>query len=309
MQVAQADLARRQSQLDSERAALQTEREAHVTVDATLAHERAECEQLQNALAADQLALDALRQTLQAQRGALIADRHTLEIERQQLADAQSNVAAQTRQLSAAQTAIAGQRTALDEAARQVSRQMTELDRQREQIERDRAQLAATQAAWQAEQASQAAAQKQQAERQRPQAEPTRGPVPSEADRSQRELQTIQGTWTLVAVEADGWELPQALIKQPKFVWVIEGDKITHRPEIGVKRESLFELDLSQSPNQIAFRPLNGRANGRWKHAIFALDGDSLKVCLSKDGNQLPSRFATKARDGLRILVFKRQAR
>ena len=44
---------------------------------------------------------------------------------------------AQTQQLAAAQTAFAGQRTALDEAARQVSRQMTELDRQREQIERD----------------------------------------------------------------------------------------------------------------------------------------------------------------------------
>ena len=195
---------------------------------------------------------------------------------------------------------------------------MTELDRQREQIERDRAQLAATQAGWLAEQAARDAAQQQQAardaaqpqqaERQRSQAEPTRG-APPETDRSQRELQSIQGTWTLVAVEADGWELPQALIEQPKFVWVIEGDKITHRPEIGVKRESIFEFDLSQTPNQIAFRPLNGGANGRRKRAIFALEGDSLKVCLSKEGNQLPSRFATKARDGLRILVFKRQAR
>ena len=92
-------------------------------------------------------------------------------------------------------------------------------------------------------------------------------------------------------------------------MWVIEGDRITHRPEIGVKRESLFELDLSQTPNQIAFRPLNGGANGRWKRAIFALEGDSLKVCLSKEGNLLPSRFATKARDGVRILVFKRQTR
>ena len=63
-----------------------------------------------------------------------------------------------------------------------------------------------------------------------------------------------------------------------------------------------------KSPSEITFRPLDGRSNGRRKRGIYLLEKDCLKVCVNKDNDQLPTGFSTKVRDGLRILVFKRQA-
>jgi uncharacterized protein (TIGR03067 family) len=99
------------------------------------------------------------------------------------------------------------------------------------------------------------------------------------------------------------------LIKHQKFVWVIEGDKITHRPENGSKRQSTFELDLTKTPNEIVFKPLNGHASGRSKRGILSLENDQFKLCVNKERDQLPTTFSTKARDGLRLLVFKRSLR
>jgi len=66
-------------------------------------------------------------------------------------------------------------------------------------------------------------------------------------------------------------------------------------------------LDLTKTPNEIAVRPLVGRSKGRHKRGIYSLVNDYLKVCVNKDKDQLPTEFSTKAGDGLRILVFKRQ--
>jgi uncharacterized protein (TIGR03067 family) len=122
-------------------------------------------------------------------------------------------------------------------------------------------------------------------------------------------MEKLRGTWTLVSVEADGWELPRALINRQRFVWLIDGHKITHRPEVGAERQSTFNLDPTRSPGEITFTPLDGRSNGRRKRGIYRLENDCLKVCVNKDNDQLPTGFATKVRDGLRVLIFQRQAR
>ena len=49
--------------------------------------------------------------------------------------------------------------------------------------------------------------------------------------------------------------------------------------------------------------------NGRPKYGIYSLENDRLRVGIYKDKNQLPTEFSTRAGDGLRILVFRRESR
>jgi uncharacterized protein (TIGR03067 family) len=145
------------------------------------------------------------------------------------------------------------------------------------------------------------------ATRQQAEAEPlTPRSEPFAADKGTEALERIQGTWILVSVESNGGEIPDGALRRQKFVWVIKGDKITHRPEIGLARQSKFELDPTKMPNEISVRPVGGWSQGRPKRGIYSLEDDCLKLCVNKDKDQLPIEFSTRAGDGLRILVFKR---
>ena len=75
-----------------------------------------------------------------------------------------------------------------------------------------------------------------------------------------------------------------------------------YRPEIGRRRESTFELDATTTPGRIAVTPPSGRP----KYGIYSVENDRLKVGIYKDKDQLPTGFATRAGDGLRILIFSR---
>jgi uncharacterized protein (TIGR03067 family) len=114
----------------------------------------------------------------------------------------------------------------------------------------------------------------------------------------------LEGCWKLIAVEAFGREIPALSIRQHSIFWEFSGNHLLHRPEIGRSRESTFELDATTTPGRIAILPHGGRA----KYGIYVLEKNQLKVGVYKDKDQLPTGFATRAGDGLRILVFTREA-
>jgi uncharacterized protein (TIGR03067 family) len=313
LQTSRRELAKERAELESAHAALESQRGAHEEAATELAIERDRCDLLRTSLATDQDELQSLRRSLEAQRESLDAERSALETDRELVTKIESKALAQSRELENAKNALDAERTALDETRTKIERERAELDRERDQIERERAQLEAAREVLQAEQDELIAAQESVAMQQRVAEESLaaqrqalaarQGQV--EPDKRKTELQKVQGIWKLVCVEANGREVPHAVINRPTFVWVIKGNKITHRPEIGFKRESTFELDLTKTPNEIAVRPLNGRP----KRGIYSLENDCLKVCVNKDKDQLPTEFSTKAGDGLRILVFNRQMR
>ena len=116
--------------------------------------------------------------------------------------------------------------------------------------------------------------------------------------------QPLDGSWKLIAVEAFGREIPALSLRRQRIVWEFKGNRLLHRPEIGHLRESTFEFDSTTTPGRIAVIPLNGRP----KYGIYSLENDRLRVGIYKDKNQLPTAFSTRAGDGLRILVFRREA-
>jgi hypothetical protein len=78
------------------------------------------------------------------------------------------------------------------------------------------------------------------------------------------DLDTLQGTWTVTALQVDGRKMPPEALADASIV--IKGRKFpqARKPQAG----------------------------------IFELKGDSLRICMSEPGKARPGEFASKAGDG-----------
>lgn len=98
----------------------------------------------------------------------------------------------------------------------------------------------------------------------------------AEEDKAERpDKQLIQGTWKVVALEADGKKAPENAFKQKRFL--IEGDKIatTGKPE----DLAPYRLDATAKPRAL---DLPGSVEGQFAKAIYEVKGDTFKLCFSQ---------------------------
>jgi RNA polymerase sigma factor (sigma-70 family) len=132
----------------------------------------------------------------------------------------------------------------------------------------------------------------------------------------------LQGTWQIVAYETDGLRVGEGRPELKDKCLVIERDSFTlfytpesdvsEAPTTGIKKATgTFTLDAKRTPPVILLTwnecPWNGKKDFMQK-AIYALDGDSLKICLSRkdDGKEAPSEFSAKTGSERLLWTFKR---
>ena len=113
-------------------------------------------------------------------------------------------------------------------------------------------------------------------------------------------LAELQGIWKLVGFEIEGKpaEFPANLPR-----WVIKGDKVYY----GGEELAVLTVDAATNPRSI---DLDFRKSNRVDEGVYAVDGDMLKICVSKpsDGvKERPLDFATEGKPSRRLLVFQRQ--
>jgi uncharacterized protein (TIGR03067 family) len=125
------------------------------------------------------------------------------------------------------------------------------------------------------------------------------GARPEEKAKSDKD--DIQGTWVFVSAEEGGKAVPEDELK--KFEMVFASDKVKFPIKQEVK-ELGYKLDPARKPKQIDI------AFGETETAegIYELDGDKLKVCLTKPGHgDRPTKFdSTEGRESV-LLVLKRK--
>jgi uncharacterized protein (TIGR03067 family) len=129
------------------------------------------------------------------------------------------------------------------------------------------------------------------------------------------ELKKLQGTWQLIATEANGktlnekarveFERGTPLLKKI----VIKDSTMQYFLEKDQESEALpFELDTSARPRVVRWSLLKDNPPEFW--SIYAIEGDTLKVALSlrnaSDKAMLPKEFKTKELDGNYVFLFKR---
>jgi uncharacterized protein (TIGR03067 family) len=123
-------------------------------------------------------------------------------------------------------------------------------------------------------------------------------------DAPPQDLEKMQGRWHAVSVEDGGKKRPEDHIKD--WVLIVEKDRMTAKDRDDVLDESTFKLDPSKKPAGITITYLSGADKGKVLHGIYALDGDSLKFCVTFNEKETPTEFASKEGTDLTLVVLKR---
>ena len=127
-----------------------------------------------------------------------------------------------------------------------------------------------------------------------------------EARRIAREdLKKLQGTWDRVTMEVDG----EAVGSEKIEGWTAgyEDDLLTLNGPDGPYRRGIVTLDPGHSPKATNTWDLDGPFADRTVPGIYDLDGDKLRVCFARPGEDRPTEFTTKRGTGFLLCVYKRR--
>jgi uncharacterized protein (TIGR03067 family) len=141
--------------------------------------------------------------------------------------------------------------------------------------------------------------------------------------RKRLDAENLRGTWRLIASEFDGVKIGEGRpeIKDSKLVIdkasITLHSKLFHSPNVPLDPEDVkvlgkMTLDAKKNPKEISLTwekdPWNNKEDFT-RRGIYALDGDSLKICLSLDEETkaLPSEFSAKFGSKRSLSIFKRE--
>jgi uncharacterized protein (TIGR03067 family) len=123
--------------------------------------------------------------------------------------------------------------------------------------------------------------------------------------KSKQDLEKLQGVWNIVALEADGKEVPAPTLAGARIT--IQGDHFTSNG-MGSAYEGTIAIDASQTPGTFNFNFTVGPEKGNTSLGIYELNGDTWRICMTTRGGDRPRKFATQAGTGLVIETLKRSS-
>ena len=119
------------------------------------------------------------------------------------------------------------------------------------------------------------------------------------ADAVKEEMKKLEGTWTVESATKDG----KPLEKQKGGQFIFAADKLTIKSADGKMEKMTYKVDPSAKPRTMDFVPEEKKPNTATGHAIYELDGDSLKLCLGPPGRR-PKEFSDQ---GQVLFLLKRK--
>ena len=123
-------------------------------------------------------------------------------------------------------------------------------------------------------------------------------------DEVKKELKKLQGEWVMAGLEIDGRPVPEDKIKGTTLL--IKGDKYTVTVK-GKSHETTFTIDPGRKPKAIDMFFPDGPNAPKLSKGIYALEGDTLKLCRAQaPGQPRPKEFATWPDTGVFLVTWKR---
>jgi uncharacterized protein (TIGR03067 family) len=113
----------------------------------------------------------------------------------------------------------------------------------------------------------------------------------------------FQGTWKPEKAVQGGMSMPAEELEKMS----IEFKGNMAMPRHGEKQEKAaeFKLDASKKPKTIDISVPQGDKSEHVK-GIYEFDGDTLKICFSKDGGERPEKFESAEGSKSMLIVLKR---
>jgi uncharacterized protein (TIGR03067 family) len=115
-----------------------------------------------------------------------------------------------------------------------------------------------------------------------------------------KELEKIQGNWTVASAELDG--KPDPVRAKAKINY--SGDTFA-RTNAGQTVHGKIKIDPSANPKTMDATYTDGPDKDKKLEGIYSLEGDALKICAGPAGKKRPTEFSSKA--GQLLLVLHRE--
>ncbi len=120
---------------------------------------------------------------------------------------------------------------------------------------------------------------------------------------AKKESEKLVGTWKVTKAEHDGQ--PDKALMNAVTTFAADG-KFTAKFADGMAGDGTYKLDPSKKPKAIEIMMNFGANKGKSHEGIYALEGETLKICSSDPGKPRPKEFATKADSGQMLFVLTR---
>lgn len=120
-----------------------------------------------------------------------------------------------------------------------------------------------------------------------------------------RDLELLQGSWNLSALEMDGHAMDSATLAQARIV--IAGNRFTSSG-MGATYEGTLDLQDSIDPAGIDMHFDTGPEKGATNLGVYRIEGESWKLCLATRGNVRPHDFISPPGSGFACETLTRAA-
>src|SRR5215467_12757035 len=117
------------------------------------------------------------------------------------------------------------------------------------------------------------------------------------------DLDRLQGSWTITAMEVDGQEMTAAMLAEARLT--IKGNRFTSTG-MGASYEGILKLNVKTSPRQFDLKFDAGPEKGDTNLGIYELNGDRWKICLATRGKVRPSNFVSTPGSGFAVETLTR---
>ncbi len=119
-------------------------------------------------------------------------------------------------------------------------------------------------------------------------------------------MTALDGTWTPITAELNGKSLPSGTLASMSLV--VDGDTYATTTE-GIAAKGTLVVNESAVPKTMDIVGSAGPNRGKRILALFALTGNSLRVCYDLTGTKRPDRFQTAPESNLLLVLYKRHAK
>jgi uncharacterized protein (TIGR03067 family) len=122
------------------------------------------------------------------------------------------------------------------------------------------------------------------------------------ADAAADDWKKLAGTWKVDAATLNGEDATGAFkeavltIEEGKYKVVFAGMSDT----------GTLKLDPSRTPKLMSITGTDGPSKGKTLPAVYEIDGDTLKVCYTLDGQDPPTEFKSTADNKTLLVKYKR---
>jgi uncharacterized protein (TIGR03067 family) len=120
-----------------------------------------------------------------------------------------------------------------------------------------------------------------------------------------KDMELLQGEWSMVSGSADGQAMPDAMLKQMKRV--CKGDETSTMMGGRIFFKAKITIDPSKNPKTIDYQMTEGVTQGQKQLGIYEVSADTFKSCFGKPGAERPGDFTSKPGDGRTLSVWKRE--